>query len=119
CLPRLRLTASAAGGTLHAVVTSADSTLSLPAALPISVTVNPVAEKADLTGTVLTASGNEDSAIALTIVAARNDSDDNLSINISSTPDHTTHHNATLNLDCRHTLTTENLAALKPTAAEA
>src|SRR5260370_412504 len=73
---------SETSGTLHVVVTSSEGSVSTPSSADIAVTVNPVAEAAVLTGTVLTASGNEGTAIGLTIVAAPVDGDDNLSINI-------------------------------------
>src|SRR5258706_7854725 len=51
---------------LHVVVTSSEGTSSTTSSADIAVTVNPVAEAASLTGTVLTASGNEGTAIDLT-----------------------------------------------------
>src|SRR5258706_6294999 len=93
--------------------TSSEASVSTTSSADIAVTVNPVAEAAVLTGTVLTASGNEGTAIGLTIVAAPVDGDDNLSINISGiptgatlnhgtiSPTHTSEIQTTTNLACQ------------------
>src|SRR4029077_3060132 len=118
-LSGLQLNAAEAGGTLHVVVTSSEGGVSTTSSADIAVTVNPVAEPASLAGTVLTASGNEDTAIALTIVATAFDTDDNLSINISRIPAGATLNQGTLNPDGSYTLTPAQLSGLKLNAAEA
>ena len=52
----------------------------------IAVTVNPGPEAPSLAGTVLTASGDEGTAIPLTITATPVDGDDVLSISVSGVP---------------------------------
>src|SRR4029077_6123970 len=106
-------------GTLHVVVTSSEGGVSTTSSADIAVTVNPVAEPASLAGTVLTASGNEDTAIALTIVATPFDTDDSLSIKISGIPAGATLNQGTLNPDGSYTLTPAQLSGLKLNAAEA
>src|SRR5207247_610552 len=82
----LKLNAAEAGGTLHVVVTSSEGGVSTTSSADFAVTGNPVAEAACLSATLLRASGNEGSAIALTIVATPFDGDDTLSIKISGLP---------------------------------
>src|SRR5258706_11628710 len=91
---------------LHVVVTSSEGTSSTTSSADIAVTVNPVAEAASLTGTVLTASGNEGTAIDLTIAATPVDGDDNLSINISGIPAGASLNHGTLNPNGSYTLGT-------------
>src|SRR5207253_908362 len=77
-----------------------------------TLTVDPIIEPASLSGTVLTASGNEGTAIALTIVATSADSDDTLSIDISGVPFGATLNHGTLNQNGSYTLTAAQLAGL-------
>src|SRR5205823_5333598 len=75
-------------------------------------------EAASLTGTVLTASGNEGAAIDLTIVATAADDDDSLSITISGVPAGASLNHGTDNGDGSYTLSVADLAGLKITSAE-
>ena len=67
---------------------------------------------------MLTASGNEGTAIDLTIAATPVDGDDNLSINISGIPAGASLNHGTLNPNGSYTLSTADLAGLQLTSAE-
>jgi hypothetical protein len=75
----------------------------------IAVTENPVAEPASLAGTATAVSGNESSAIPLSIVASAVDGDDALSIAISGVPASATLPAGVLNSDGSYTLTAAQL----------
>jgi hypothetical protein len=111
-LTGLTLNAGESGGTLNVVVTSSEGSSSVGSSASIGVNVSPVAEAPNLAGTVLTVSGDENSAIPLTIVTTPADSDDVLSINISGVPAGARLSAGTLNADGSYTLTPAQLPGL-------
>ena len=80
--------------------------------------MNPAPEAPSLAGTVLTASGNEGTAIPLTITATPVDGDDVLSISISGVPLDATLSAGTNNGGGNWTLTAPQLVGLKLNAGE-
>jgi len=114
--------------TVHFMATSTEDvgiSTSAAAVTTATIAINPVAEAASLAGTVATASGYGDSAIGLTIVATKIDSDDNLSIKISGIPADATlsygdagHHHSLYPVGGIYTLTAGQLNGLQFNADE-
>jgi VCBS repeat-containing protein len=112
-LTGLKLNAGEMSGTLHVVMTNTTAGEVGSVATDIAATVNPVPEPPGLAGTVTTASGNEGSAIPLTIVATAADGDDVLSIAITGVPSDASLSAGTKNTDGSWTLSTAQLLGLK------
>ena len=86
-LSGLKLNAGETSGTLHVIATNTTTgEVASSATSDIAVTVSPAPVVSSLAGTVLTASGNEGTAIPLTITATPVDGDDVLSITITGVP---------------------------------
>ena len=114
-LGNLTLNAGETSGTLTITATNAEGG---SAQETLALTVNPAPEAPSLAGTVLTASGNEGTAIPLTITATPVDGDDVLSISISGVPLDATLSAGTNNGGGNWTLTAAQLVGLKLNAGE-
>ena len=118
-LSGLKLNAGETSGTLHVTATNTTTgEVASSATSDIAVTVNPGPEAPSLAGTVLTASGNEGTAIPLTITATPVDGDDVLSISVSGVPLDATLSAGTNNGGGNWTLTAAQLLGLKLNAGE-
>ena len=109
-LGNLTLNAGETSGTLTITATNAEGG---SAQETLALTVNPAPEAPSLTGTVLTASGVEGTAIPLTITATPVDGDDVLSISVSGVPLDATLSAGTNNGGGNWTLTAPQLVGLK------
>ena len=118
-LSGLKLNAGETSGTLHVIATNTTTgEVASSATSDIAVTVSPAPEAPSLAGTVLTASGNEGTAIPLTITATPVDGDDVLSIGITGVPLDATLSAGTNNGGGNWTLTAAQLVGLKLNAGE-
>src|SRR5262249_10899082 len=111
-LGNLKLNAGESSGTLTITATNAEGG---SAQETLALTVTPAAEAPSLAGTVLTASGNEGTAIPLSITATPVDGDDVLSITITGVPLDATLSAGTNNGGGSWTLTPGQLSGLKLT----
>jgi hypothetical protein len=113
-LAGLQLNAGETGGTLHVTAMTSEGNSSATASVDVAVTVTPVAEPANLSGTVTAVSGGENGAIPLTMIVNPADSDDLLgSITISGVPAGAALNAGTLNSDGSYTLTPAQLTGLQ------
>ena len=120
----LKLNAGETSGTLHVTATNTTTgevASSATSDIVVTVTSSDVdtsPETPSLAGTVLTASGVEDTAIPLTITATPVDGDDVLSISVSGVPLDATLSAGTNNGGGNWTLTAAQLVGLKLNAGE-